>query len=431
MAGWDEGAVHFVDQGLVGEEIQYEGHVVQQRFYTFLREFRYQNIFIYREQLRRQCRMRNFFIEVDLVDLMASDAGLVDMLKDKPTSLMPELEKAATQLAKVENMIQLHAAGEAVDTVIESEATHTGPVPLIQVILNTEEKALPIRTLTAVQIASIVVVQGIVVSASRTRPKAIKMTIMCSNCNATMSVSAKEGYSHVTLPLRCNAQRNRDVTSAEDQSCPLDPYVILPDRCEYVDCQTLKLQESPETIPTGEMPRHVILSCERYLVDRVVPGTRVTVIGVYTTIEGGKGEGTKSKKNVGGIALRTPYVHALGIRIDDPTKGTYSQSFTPEEEEEFGSWASRSDIYQIITQSIAPAIYGLEDVKKAIACQLFGGSRKHLPDGMRLRGDINVLLLGDPGDFLFSFIFFFNYFFFFFNFKFFLKIIKKFIIKRQ
>ena len=84
-------------------------------------------------------------------------------------------------------------------------------------------------------------------------------------------------------------------------------------RCDFVDSQTLKLQESPETIPTGELPRHLVLSCERYLVDRVVPGTRVSIVGVYTTIEGK--EDRKRKRGEGGVALRTPYVHAVGIQV--------------------------------------------------------------------------------------------------------------------
>jgi len=57
----------------------------------------------------------------------------------------------------------------------------------------------------------------------------------------------------------------------------------------------------------------------------------------------------------------------------------------------------RSDLYEVFANCIAPSIYGNKDIKKAIACLLMGGSKKILPDGMKLRGDINVLLLGDPG----------------------------------
>lgn len=64
--------------------------------------------------------------------------------------------------------------------------------------------------------------------------------------------------------------------------CPLDPYFILPDRCNCVDFQLLKLQESPDSVPSGEMPRHMPMYCERYLCEKVVPGNRVTVTGIYS-----------------------------------------------------------------------------------------------------------------------------------------------------
>jgi len=96
----------------------------------------------------------------------------------------------------------------------------------------------------------------------------------------------------------------------------------------------------------------------------------------------------------------------------------FGQQFSPEEEEEFGEMARSENFYEKFAASVAPSIYGsignsvsqfytlagahvcfccCADIKKAITCLLFGGSRKQLPDGMRLRGDINVLLLGDPG----------------------------------
>ena len=98
----------------------------------------------------------------------------------------------------------------------------------------------------------------------------------------------------------------------------------------------------------------------------------------------------------------------------------FGQQFSPEEEEEFGEMARSENFYEMFATSVAPSIYGsigisvsqysisgyahmffffrrCADIKKAITCLLFGGSRKQLPDGMRLRGDINVLLLGDPG----------------------------------
>lgn len=71
-------------------------------------------------------------------------------------------------------------------------------------------------------------------------------------------------------------------------------------------------------------------------------------------------------------------------------------TITAEDEEQITTMARDPDIYNKLTKSIASTIYGHDDIKKAVCCLLFGGSPKRLPDGMKLRGDINVLLLGDP-----------------------------------
>ena len=65
-------------------------------------------------------------------------------------------------------------------------------------------------------------------------------------------------------------------------NCPLDPYFVLPDSCKCIDSQMLKLQETPESVPNGEVPRHIQLYAERYLCDKIVPGNRVTITGIYS-----------------------------------------------------------------------------------------------------------------------------------------------------
>lgn len=93
--------------------------------------------------------------------------------------------------------------------------------------------------------------------------------------------------------------------------------------------------------------------------------------------------------------MHPPYVRVIGLKVENA--GRFTSKFSPEEEQDFIRFSKTPDLYSHLSQSIAPAIYGHEDIKKALLCQLFGGARKLLPDGMRLRGDINVLLLGDPG----------------------------------
>ena len=176
--------------------------------------------------------------------------------------------------------------------------------------------------------------------------------------------------------------------------CPLDPYIIVHDKCRFIDAQTIKLQEAPDMVPVGELPRHMSLHAERYLTGQVVPGSRVIVTGIYSTYAPAKNRNTS-----GAPALRQPYIRILGLELDASVAagGGGSKSFTPEEEEEFLRLSRSDNLYERFARSVAPSIFGSLDIKKAITCLLFGGSKKILPDGMRLRGDINVLLLGDPG----------------------------------
>ena len=135
---------------------------------------------------------------------------------------------------------------------------------------------------------------------------------------------------------------------------------------------------------------NVFTSLNRYLTGKVIPGSRIIATGIYATFQ----PGGKTKNSA--VALRSPYLRILGLEIDNDKTGS-KRSFTTEEEDEFSNMARSNGFYERFAGSIAPSIFGNQDIKKAIVCLLFGGSKKILPDGMRLRGDINVLLLGDPG----------------------------------
>jgi DNA replication licensing factor MCM5 len=162
----------------------------------------------------------------------------------------------------------------------------------------------------------------------------------------------------------------------------------MPESCNNIDQQTLKIQEVPEMIPTGEIPRSYQLYCDRNLVNKVTPGTRVFVTGYLTVME-------KNDKDSGEL-VKIPYVKVLGLQVENQKSGKYTLNITKEDEHRIHSFSKDPKIYEKVSKSIASAIYGSEDVKKAIACLLFGGVRKRLSGGVNLRGDINVLLLGDP-----------------------------------
>lgn len=190
------------------------------------------------------------------------------------------------------------------------------------------------------------------------------------------------------------------MSGPDPQQCGPTPYAVLPDECLFIDQQTLKLQEAPEMVPTGEMPRSVLVAVERGLVDKAPPGTRVTVLAIASLFNSGGGDqgsgGAGTKRSNDGKGVRTTYLRVVGMERESSTAD--SARFSPAEEEAFRQLSRRPDVYDILYRSLAPSISGsyTVDIKKAILCLLFGGSRKRLPDGMKLRGDINVLLLGDP-----------------------------------
>ncbi len=251
------------------------------------------------------------------------------------------------------------------------------------------------------------------------------MSCVCSvvcfsiDCKSTKLISCGSGFGGARFPRTCDTNLNSGA-GAEGlnvQKCPLDPFIILADNSEYVDQQRLKLQENPENVPTGELPRHLSLALDRYLVGAVKPGTRVSIVGMYTTYEavsgGGGGGGDKDQRQQGAsdAGIRIPYLRVLGIEQESEATDVMLGKYNSADEEELRDLSSTPDLYAKITGSMCPAIFDNEDtrnIKQAIAVQLFGGSRKQLPDGMRLRGDINVLLLGDPSVANVCFFFFFD-----------------------
>lgn len=237
-------------------------------------------------------------------------------------------------------------------------------------------------------------VPGIVIGASVMSSKATKLAVRCRNCSFPLPISVTGGFTGVTLPRQCGRVRGKEDNS---DKCPLDPYIVMHEESEFVDQQVIKLQEAPDQVPVGELPRHVLISADRYLTNRVVPGSRCTITGIFSIYQNKSSTKGGSGNTGGAIAIRTPYLRAVGIQTDIDQTAKGSAIYTEEEEQEFLELSRRPDLYNVMTDCIAPSIYGNRDIKKSILCLLMGGSKKILPDGMKLRGDINVLMLGDPG----------------------------------
>jgi DNA replication licensing factor MCM5 len=159
--------------------------------------------------------------------------------------------------------------------------------------------------------------------------------------------------------------------------CPLDPFSIIADKSRYINQQSLKLQETPESVPTGEMPRHMQLVVERALADRTAPGTRVSVIGIVSVSAAGD-SGRGGSQRSGAVAIRTPYLRVIGIMPQEEGAGRAGTTFTPDEEGMMRRLSRQPGLYERLAASIAPSISGdyTTDIKKAILCLLLAGSRK-------------------------------------------------------
>ncbi|KAL9715809.1 minichromosome maintenance protein 5 [Leucoagaricus gongylophorus] len=355
----------------------------------FLQSFRVGGEFIYRDKLRANLLLKQYILEVDLRHIGLFNEELAFAMQDRPADVLPLFENAATRAAR----LVLYPLGGSE----EGEENITSLLPKIQVTLQTGLNMLQFRDLTANTMNKLVRVPGIVISASVLSSRATKLTLQCSNCHSYKFIYPLGGLgglgsgSERGLPRKCDASP----PGGEANSCPLDPYIIIHQKSTFTDQQTLKLQEAPDMVPVGELPRHMLLSTDRYLTGRMVPGSRVIVTGIYSTFQSVK------NKNAGPVALRQPYLRVVHLELASAggAAGTnpFGVQFTPEEEEDFAEMARSDGFYELFAKSVAPSIYGSLDIKKAITCLLFGGSKKVLPDGMRLRGDINVLLLGDPG----------------------------------
>jgi len=375
---WDRAEVTYSSQ-IVGQQVEngaIDNKVVQSKFRQFLREFREDGVeetFLYRERLLNNYETRNFYLAVDYDDMNTFDPELSEKFRENPSIYLPLFESAAQDVVAMTKFPKPASKDEMNQIQIQ--------------VINVARQAIPIRSLHADHISKLVRVPGIVTSSTKPRAKATKITLRCTNCKATISRNSARGFGSVQIPRTCeNASDEKN-----DKQCPLDPFEVVADKCSFLDIQKLKLQEAPEDVPTGEMPRHIWLFCERNLVNMVKPGARVNIIGIYKIFD------TKlnSKRNDRyASSVRKPYIEVIGIEEMDATQK--HGKFTAEEEEAIRDLSRLPDIHQIIQNSISPAIWGCEDIKLAIACLLFGGSRKSLGGNMKLRGDINVLLLGDP-----------------------------------
>lgn len=376
-------------------------------FKKFVKEFKQGQSFTYLEQLAGNWSQKKYFLEVYIQHLDADCPLVGHALRRRPLKFMGPCEAGlqdlfvelgdllslAEVLAQEDASTNPSSAAAPLASALDSSGVRKDK-PRFQLILKSDEVPKLVRDLQSSNLEKLVCIPGIVIQASLPDHKAYSIRVRCKKCNQAKDIPIRAGgKSKAIVPRTCD----NDVGGQD--SCGLDPYVIISEECKYYDVQFLKLQELPEDVPTGDTPRTLPVVCTRFLSGRITAGQRIHVIGVFTAED--RSSDPKANRE-GGAAVKTSYVQALGLVMSSGNSRGSSLAITPAEEERFMRLAKLPDIRQQIYKSIAPAIKGsnkdcIDDIKAAVACLLFGGSRKYLPDGTKLRGDINVLLVGDPG----------------------------------
>jgi replicative DNA helicase Mcm len=288
----------------------------------------------YRERISGMAVSGNKSFVVDFDELLAAEPKLAQQLMDKPDEYLEYANRAAKAQLQIE---EPEYAEEIVNVTVRFQGL---------------PEATPLRILGSKHIGKFVMLEGIVVRASPARPMVMEAAFKCKWCGAMSNISQSGPF--LTAPLACSAPECRRKSSFD----------FIQEESTFIDSQDVRIQERPEDLPPGQLPRWLdIKLLERDLVDAARPGDHIAVVGVTRAVE--------SK---------------------EPDKVL----ITPEEEKKIRELSKDPEIHNMILHSLAPSVYGYEHLKEAIMYLLFGGNAKHFPD-ITIRGDMNVLIVGDPG----------------------------------
>jgi len=236
-----------------------------------------------------------------------------------------------------------------------------------------EEHTYMARELRSEHIGQFISVEALTRKVTEVRPKVVIAAFECQRCGEVQRIEQDE--SEFEEPYICRGCERKG------------PFELLHDESKFFDSQKIQLQEPPEDLAGGDQPQNIDVYVNGGLAGEVSPGNRISVNG---TLRSYQPKNRGQKRTVFDI-----FVEGNSIEVED--KEFEEIEISDEEREKIERFADDPQIYGKITDSIAPTIYGYKDVKEAIALQLFGGVSKRMPDDSYIRGDIHMLLIGDPG----------------------------------
>ncbi|KAL9025299.1 MAG: hypothetical protein Q9196_005853 [Gyalolechia fulgens] len=338
------------------------------------------------------------------------DQAVKDIIVDQAEEEMMRLR--AEQQQRVQNRPQARPDSSmppAPTSDANSHSDETGQIPDLVMEAETRvykvkpfglDTSINMRDLDPKDMDKLVSIKGLVIRATPVIPDMKTAFFRCQVCNHAVNVPLDRGK--IAEPTRCPRQACESQNSMQ----------IVHNRCEFSDKQVIKLQETPDNVPDGQTPHSVSLCAYEELVDVCKAGDRIEVTGVFRSHPVRVNPRQRMVK-----ALFKTYIDCLHIQKVDKKRlgvdistieqelseqaagdGEETRKVSEEEEAKIKATARRGDVYELLSRSLAPSIYEMDDVKKGILLQLFGGTNKSFEKGgsPKYRGDINVLLCGDP-----------------------------------
>lgn len=240
------------------------------------------------------------------------------------------------------------------------------------------------RTISAMHVGKLLSLEGIVTRCSLVRPKIVRSV---HYCEATEKFHAREYFDQAMTSTMTSVG---SVYPTEDQEG--NKLTTEYGYCTYRDHQTMSIQEMPERAPAGQLPRSIDVILDDDLVDTVKPGDRIQLVGMY------KSMGSRSSSKDGGSAQFKTVILANNIVLlsSKANGGVARARISDIDIRNINRVAKKRNVFELLSQSLAPSIYGHDYIKKAILLMLLSGMEKNLDNGTHIRGDINILMVGDP-----------------------------------
>ena len=301
---------------------------------------------------------------VDYIDLDSYDPLLAKEITHKPDEYLDSFNQAVLSILQ-----EIHPDYE--QEIREKIRVRIGNY--------TVQKGL--REINAELIDKLVGVSGMVVRSSEVKPLAKKIGYRCSNCSTVTGAELKGLV--LKRPSKCPA--------CSEKELEMDPESSI-----FIDFQLVRLQELPEDLPAGQLPHYVEVTVMGDLVDQCRPGDRIMLTGIIRIEQ--EQLAPQARTSLFRLRMEGNNIEYLGGRAGNKdTRSTDRIMISAEDERQIRTIAAKPDAYEKLVASFAPHIYGHSEIKEAILLLIVGSVTKKLQDGSTRRGDINVLLVGDPG----------------------------------